>query len=114
MNKNNIPENIKDWISPNKVVIFSKSYCPYCQRAKSFLNTMGVSFEYAECDQIPFSDTQSEQLQSLTGISTFPNIFIGTKSIGGCDSLMKLHSSGHLTKFLDEAGISYIKEQSKL
>ena len=114
MMKNSIPENIKDWISPKKVVIFSKSYCPYCQRAKTFLSTRGISFEYAECDQISFSSTQSEQLQSLSGISTFPNIFIGTKSIRGCDSLMQLHSSGHLTKFFDEAGISYNKEQPKL
>ena len=101
-----IPSDVKQLLGPNKVFIFSKSYCPYCDRAKSLLNKLKVPFDYVECDEIPLDSTQKSQLFSLSGISTFPNIFIGNKSIGGCDNLMKLEKSGELKTLLKSIGIN--------
>lgn len=34
-----IKQTVDDAIAANKIVIFSKSYCPYCRKAKNLLAT---------------------------------------------------------------------------
>jgi glutaredoxin len=34
------------------IVVFSKSYCPYCKAAKSTLRSLDADFELLELDQI--------------------------------------------------------------
>jgi len=43
-------------------------------------------------------------LTRLTNHSTFPNILIRGKSIGGSDDLQALHSNKSLTKLIEQAG----------
>lgn len=38
-------------IEKNKVMVFSKSYCPYCSMAKDTLNSTKVVFEVWELDE---------------------------------------------------------------
>ena len=45
-------------------------------------------------------------LTRLTQHSTFPNIFIDGKSVGGYDDLKKLDSNGELIALLTSAGVS--------
>ena len=53
---------------------------------------------------LPKDNTSEYQdaLQELTGRRTVPNIFINGKSVGGCDDIIALHSSGQLAKLLLE------------
>ena len=37
-------------VGENKVMMFSKSYCPYCTRAKNELSMMNVEFAVLELD----------------------------------------------------------------
>lgn len=39
-------------INENGVVVFSKSYCPYCKSSKDLLNKLGAKYEVLELDQI--------------------------------------------------------------
>jgi glutaredoxin 3 len=39
-------------------------------------------------------------MMQRSGRSTFPQIFIGEKHVGGCDDLMALESTGELDKLL--------------
>jgi thiol-disulfide isomerase/thioredoxin len=39
-------------INENGVVVFSKSYCPYCTATKKLLNELGANFTALELDQI--------------------------------------------------------------
>lgn len=39
-------------INDNSVVVFSKSYCPYCKATKSLLSEKGAKFYLLELDQI--------------------------------------------------------------
>jgi glutaredoxin-related protein len=43
-------------------------------------------------------------LTRLTNHSTFPNILLRGKSIGGSDNLQALHANKSLKKLLEEAG----------
>lgn len=39
-------------INENGVVVFSKSYCPYCNASKQLLKELGANFTALELDQI--------------------------------------------------------------
>ncbi|KAF9971491.1 glutaredoxin, partial [Actinomortierella ambigua] len=82
------------------VVVFSKTYCPYCTRAKNALKELGVQMTVVELDEDNEGAAIQNYLQEKTGQRTVPNIFIGQEHVGGCDDLLKLKSSGELQKRL--------------
>ena len=46
-------------IDDNAVVVFSKSYCPYCKATKSLLDSNKAKYELLELDQICEYDEKS-------------------------------------------------------
>ena len=42
---------VDDFIANNKVMVFSKSYCPYCSMAKSAFDQTGVTYKTLELDE---------------------------------------------------------------
>ncbi|KAF9096693.1 hypothetical protein BGX29_007285 [Mortierella sp. GBA35] len=87
-------------IAENAVVVFSKTYCPYCTKAKNLLAQHGVKAFIVELDNEEDGSAIQAYLQELTGQRTVPNIFIGQKHIGGCDDLFKLEKAGTLKTLL--------------
>ncbi|KAL9267952.1 Glutaredoxin-C2-like protein [Drosera capensis] len=97
-------EKAKELVSSNPVIVFSKSYCPYCKKAKNLLTELGVSFKVIELDiESDGSEIQSA-LAEWTGQRTVPNVFIGGNHIGGCDATVGLQQQGKLVPLLTEAG----------
>ncbi|KAJ3004206.1 UNVERIFIED_CONTAM: hypothetical protein HDU68_005238 [Siphonaria sp. JEL0065] len=86
-------------IASNKVIVFSKSYCPYCVKAKRLLQKYNVTFEALELDQREDGDEIQAYLAQKTGQRTFPNIFIGGNQIGGCDAIHALDAQGKLKPY---------------
>ncbi|RDB24795.1 Glutaredoxin [Hypsizygus marmoreus] len=88
------------------IVVFSKSYCPYSRRAKQLLETYNIhpAPKVIEVDLREDSEIIKTILTRLTQHSTFPNIVIRGKSIGGSDDLQALHAQRLLTKVLEQAG----------
>ncbi len=80
-----------------KVVVYSKTICPYCVRAKSLLDRKGVTYEEIMVDQDPqlFND-----LKKRSGMLTVPQIFINDKLVGGYTELAELESKGELDSLL--------------
>jgi len=64
----------------------------------NLLNHKGAKFEEIEAAWDP--DKRKEMLSKSSGKSTYPQIFIGEKHIGGCDDLMALDRSGKLDELL--------------
>uniref|UniRef100_A0A7S3LME2 Glutaredoxin domain-containing protein n=1 Tax=Aplanochytrium stocchinoi TaxID=215587 RepID=A0A7S3LME2_9STRA len=96
--------SVQDLISSSKVLVLSKSYCPYCRTAKQTLgqfNPQGMKI--LELDQIPNGGKLQAEAASLTGQRTVPNIWIGGKHIGGNSDLQSL-GSATLQQYLVEAG----------
>ncbi len=80
-----------------KVIIYTKSYCGFCHRAKNLLQTKSVPFDEIDVT----SDSAKEQeMQKLSGQDTVPQIWIGEQHIGGCDDLHTLESRGELDALL--------------
>jgi glutaredoxin len=95
-----IVEETQAKINSNKVMVFSKSYCPFCVRAKNALKDLGVDYEVMELDKVKGgSDTQAALLE-MTGQRTVPNVFVNGNHLGGCDDTLAAISSGALKKML--------------
>lgn len=78
-------------IHKSNVVIFSKSYCPYCSKAKKLLQTLSDSkINILELDLEPNGTKIQDELFRKTNQKTVPNIFIKKKHIGGYDDILKL------------------------
>jgi len=81
--------------------VYTVRYCPYCQDAKELLSRKGVS--YHEIDVTGKRDVRKEMIQRASGRSTYPQIFVGTTHVGGCDDLYALDEAGKLDSLLAEA-----------
>ncbi|KAL3824854.1 hypothetical protein ACJIZ3_020883 [Penstemon smallii] len=91
-------------VSSNPVVVFSKTYCGYCQRVKQLLSQLKATYKVIELDEESDGDYIQTALAESTGQRTVPNVFIGGKHIGGCDVVVEKHQQGKLVPMLAEAG----------
>lgn len=81
-----------------EVVIYTRQFCGFCTAAKRLLEKKGVTF--TEFDATFDPALRQEMIQKANGRSTFPQIFIGSTHVGGCDELYDLEREGRLDKFL--------------
>lgn len=79
------------------VIIYSKNFCPYCERAKSLLKSKNVNFEERNIDG---NAEEIQKLMEKTGWRTFPQIFINDEFIGGFDDMNALDQAGKLNSLL--------------
>lgn len=80
------------------VVIYTRSWCGYCTRAKALLARKGASFTEIE---ISGDDAlRDRMIERAGGKRTVPQIFIGDTHVGGCDDLYGLESEGRLDPLL--------------
>jgi len=87
------------------VVVFSKSYCPYCVEVKVIFKQLGVSTEVLELDQMGNGGAVQAAMAAACGARTVPQVFVGGKHIGGCDKTHAALKSGELKAALSAAGI---------
>ncbi|RLN58893.1 hypothetical protein BBJ29_000168 [Phytophthora kernoviae] len=97
-------ETVEAQITASPVVVYSKSYCPYCTKTKTLLTQLGAKFEVVELDQVAGGSEQQDALETITGQSTVPNVFVSGKSIGGNSDVQKLHKAGNLEPLLEQNG----------
>jgi len=95
---------VEKQIAENPVVVYSKSWCPYCRQTKQTLSDFGASFQVYELDQIDNGDEIQAYLGQKTGQRTVPNVFIQQKHIGGNSDLQKVKNEGKLKDLLVSAG----------
>ncbi|XP_015879311.2 glutaredoxin [Ziziphus jujuba] len=94
----------KEIVSSNPVVVFSKTYCPYCVTVKQLFTQLGATFKVIELDTESDGSEIQSALAEITGQRTVPNVFIGGNHIGGCDNTKALHKDGKVITLLTEAG----------
>ncbi|KAI8325408.1 glutaredoxin 1 [Martensiomyces pterosporus] len=95
-----ISKLVKSLINDNTVMVFSKSYCPYCSRAKAALTKHNVQFKAIELDLEETGNEIQSYLFELTKQRTVPNIFVNSHHVGGCDDTLAAISSGKLDQLL--------------
>ena len=80
------------------VVMYTKTWCPYCLRAKALMQDKGVAFEEINLDEHP--ERRREMIERADGRTTVPQIFIGGQGVGGCDDVFELERKGRLDELL--------------
>lgn len=80
------------------VTIYTRQFCPYCTRAVALLEKKGVAF--LEIDAGMDVKKKAEMVERSGGARTFPQIFVGTTHVGGCDDLMAMDRAGKLDPLL--------------
>jgi GrxC family glutaredoxin len=78
---------------PEKVIIYTKDYCPYCDRAKEYFSTRGIAFEEIDVTRNP---QLYAELKARTGHMTVPQIFIDGQFVGGYSDLIDKVRRGEL------------------
>lgn len=91
---------LEDTISANSVVVFSKSTCGACVKAKSVFDDLGVSYETVELDARPDCAELQDNLLRMTGARTVPRVYVGGDCIGGGSDTVSMFQQGSLQKLL--------------
>ncbi|XP_028774105.1 glutaredoxin-C4-like [Neltuma alba] len=87
-------------ISSHKIVIFSKSYCPYCRRAKTVFKHLNQTPHIVELDEREDGWKIHSKLSKIVGSHTVPQVFINGKHIGGSDDTIAAYGTGELARLL--------------
>ena len=80
------------------IEIYTQPWCPFCERAMHILATKGV--EFREIDAPKGSSARADAQQRSGGRTSVPQIFIGSRHLGGCDDLVALDRAGKLDPLL--------------
>lgn len=101
-NQDDLTDRIKATIAGNKVVIYSKSYCPHCADTVSLFQQQHphLTPTVIQLDLIPNGERLQVALAQLTQQKSVPNVFINGNHIGGNDNTQGAHRSGKLNTML--------------
>jgi glutaredoxin 3 len=80
------------------VKMYTTLVCPYCIRAKALLKQRGV--DAIDEIRVDLQPAERDAMVRLTGRRTVPQIFIGSRHVGGCDELIALDQRGQLVPLL--------------
>jgi thioredoxin reductase (NADPH) len=81
------------------VTMYSKSWCPYCDRAKRLLEAKGQGWIEIDVEQ---DSARRDEMVRRSGRTTVPQIWIGERHVGGFDELAALERAGELDGLLRE------------
>lgn len=85
-----------------EVEIYTRMMCGYSTAAKRLLDKKGVA--YTEHDASFSPELRQEMIAKSNGRTTFPQIFIGGRHVGGNDDLQALEADGRLDAMLANTG----------
>ncbi|XP_062574629.1 uncharacterized protein LOC134236460 [Saccostrea cucullata] len=102
-----LESTIEAKIASKKVIVYSKSYCPFCAKAKKVFEKYiadgtlkADEYEVIEIENDPQCSAIQEYMKKKTGASSVPRVFINGKFIGGGDDVVSKDSSGELKSLL--------------
>jgi glutaredoxin 3 len=84
-----------------EVLMYSTSWCGFCERARRLLTHKGVEFREIRLDETP--EERETMMQRSGGRRSVPQIFIGDRHVGGYDELAALDRAGALDQLLGRA-----------
>jgi len=84
-----VQEFVDAKIANNKIVVFSKTYCPYCAKTKQYFATKYPQepVEVVELDIHDDGSAIQDYLKDMTGARSVPRTFINGSIVGGNDDL---------------------------
>ncbi len=84
-----------------EIVMYTRSWCGYCHRAKALLEQKGQTFVEHDIEADPRREDEMLQRAKRTSV---PQIFVGEVHVGGYDDMAELERRGELDALLAEEG----------
>jgi len=78
--------------------MYCTAVCPYCVMAEKLLVRKGVT--NIDKIRVDLEPSKREEMMTITGRRTVPQIFIGDTHVGGFDDLSALEAGGELDPLL--------------
>jgi thioredoxin reductase (NADPH) len=94
-----------------EIVMYTKSWCPYCDRAKALLREKGQSWTEFDIEAQP---ERRDEMIERSGQRTVPQIWIGDRHVGGFDDLAELERRGELDPLLGRQRSAQPKEPERV
>ena len=100
-----INERIKKTLESDSILLFMKGnpdfpQCGFSAQAVAALRACGAEFSSFNI----FEDAEiREGLKAYSSWPTYPQLYVNSELIGGCDIVVEMYHSGELKKLLDEA-----------
>ncbi|KAL5292802.1 GLRX2 family protein [Megaselia abdita] len=91
---------VKESIGSGRVVIFSKSSCPYCTMAKEQFKKLNFPTKVIELNQRNDGGEIQDVLGEMTGGRTVPRVFVDGNFIGGGTDVKQMYDNGKLKSLL--------------
>merc|ERR1739840_12628 len=92
---------VDEAIKSNKVMMFSKSYCPFCTKAKKALKEIGADFEVMELGKRADCNAIQDIMGKMTGARSVPRVFVNGEFIGGGDKTVEMMKNGKLKELIN-------------
>lgn len=105
---------VEEMAALQPIMLFSKSWCPFCTKAKRALQDSGVQAAVLELDSLePEVEGQvQDALAAITGARTVPRVFVGGVCIGGGTDTEQLAASGELQDLAAKATAKHKRDLS--
>ncbi|XP_068244062.1 glutaredoxin-2, mitochondrial-like [Palaemon carinicauda] len=104
--KGPVAQNVRNKIKENCVMIFSKTYCPYCKMAKKVFDDLGTPYEVYELDKEKDGAAAQDVLDIMTGSRTVPRVFVAGNCIGGGTETRQLYKEGKLIELVEQCRVN--------
>ena len=85
-----------------EILMYTKTVCPYCDRAKALLKSKGVTWKEINLDERP--EERDEMIRKADGRRTVPQVFVNGVGLGGSDDIHALDRDGKLDGILGLKG----------
>ena len=80
------------------IEIYTLDYCPYCQKAKFFLDELNIKYKEYSCEENEEKmRTKLKEKYNLPNLATFPQIIIDGVNIGGYSDLIEKYNSKEIS-----------------
>jgi glutaredoxin 3 len=84
-------------VTDAEIVMYSSGWCGYCQRARALLERKGLAYRDIDIEQ---DAALRAEMITRSGRRSVPQIFIGTRHVGGFEELYALERAGGLDQSL--------------
>lgn len=80
------------------IEIYTLDYCPYCQKAKFFLDELNIKYKEYSCEENEEKmRAKLKEKYNLSNLATFPQIIIDGVNIGGYSDLIEKYNSKEIS-----------------
>jgi alkyl hydroperoxide reductase subunit F len=90
----------------NKIVVFFKPGCPYCKKAKGFLNSLNLPYKEISLNPSESNyEYKRDQLFNFYNHKSYPVIVINNQLVGGYSDLVYIYDTRKLHKLCSDIGL---------